>query len=110
MTAKEKPSLATLPKKPTTTPPEAGSSSAPAGDLPNLLPTPTPAAAPQARAIAPPSLQAAPIVAEEPTQRLSVDVPLSLHILMKSGCAMRRTKIRDEVLALLEAHYRPEGQ
>lgn len=113
MTAKEKPSLATLPKKPTTPPPPvAGSSSAPMADLPNLLPAQAQAPqAPQERPRGLPTLQAAPIVAEEPTQRLSIDVPLSLHVAIKAGCAQRRTKIRDEVLALLEAYYRPqEGQ
>lgn len=49
---------------------------------------------------------AAPIDPEEPTQRLTLEIPLSLHVAIKSGCALRRTKMKDEVLALLEAHYR----
>jgi hypothetical protein len=49
----------------------------------------------------------APSEDEEPLQRLTLDIPLSLHIAIKTGCAMRRTKMREEVLALLEAHYRP---
>lgn len=80
--------------------------------------TPTPAAAAKPAAAAeppkggdslPPSLQAAPIEAEEPTQRLTLEIPLSLHILIKTGTVQRRTKMKDEVLALLEAHYRPKA-
>lgn len=52
------------------------------------------------------SLEATPIQPEEPTQRLTLEIPLSLHVLIKSGCASRRTKIKEEVLALLEKHYR----
>lgn len=55
------------------------------------------------------SLVAAAIEPEEPTQRLTLEIPLSLHVAIKSGCAMRRTKIKEEVLKLLEAHYRPQG-
>jgi hypothetical protein len=53
------------------------------------------------------SLEASPIEPEEPTQRLTLEIPLSLHVLIKSGCASRRVKMKDEVLVLLEAHYRP---
>jgi hypothetical protein len=55
-----------------------------------------------------PSLAPTPIEAEEPVQRLTLEIPLSLHRLIKSGCAERGTKIKAEVLALLESHYRPE--
>lgn len=43
---------------------------------------------------------------KEPMKRLTFDVPESLHRAIKTACAGRGTKIRDEVVALLEAHYR----
>jgi hypothetical protein len=101
-----KQSLTALPPKPQV-PPQApqgaATASAPAGKGldPNLFVN-------GATAPSVPSLAPAPIQDEEPTQRLSIDMPLSLHVLIKSGCAMRRTKIKEEVLALLEAHYRPK--
>lgn len=70
----------------------------------------TPQVQPQAPAEPPKggaSLEPTPIEAEEPTQRLTLEIPLSLHVLIKSGCAQRRTKMKEEVLALLEQHYRP---
>ena len=67
---------------------------------------PTPEKAPVAPVRA---SDAAPIDPEEPTQRLTIEIPLSLHVIIKSGVARRRTKIKDEVLALLEQHYRTEA-
>lgn len=45
--------------------------------------------------------------ADEPEKmkRLTIDVPESLHRAIKAGCAMRGTKIADEVRALLIDKY-----
>lgn len=45
--------------------------------------------------------------ADEPEQmkRLTIDVPVSLHRAIKSQCAMRGTKIADEVRELLIQKY-----
>lgn len=45
--------------------------------------------------------------ADEPEQmkRLTIDVPVSLHRAIKSQCAMRGTKIADEVRELLMQKY-----
>ena len=42
----------------------------------------------------------------EPTKRLTLDVPASLHAKIKSSCAMRGTKMVDEITALLEERFR----
>lgn len=44
---------------------------------------------------------------DEPEQmkRLTIDVPVSLHRAIKSQCAMRGTKIADEVRELLTQKY-----
>lgn len=41
----------------------------------------------------------------EPMKRLTIDVPESLHRSIKSQCAMRGTKIADEVRELLLQKY-----
>lgn len=41
----------------------------------------------------------------EKMKRLTIDIPESLHIAIKSACAMRGTKIADEVRELLIAKY-----
>lgn len=41
----------------------------------------------------------------EPMKRLTIDVPVSLHRAIKSQCAMRGTKIADEVRELLVQKY-----
>jgi len=41
----------------------------------------------------------------EPMKRLTIDVPVSLHRAIKSQCAMRGTKIADEVRELLIQKY-----
>ena len=41
----------------------------------------------------------------EPMKRLTIDVPESLHRAIKAQCAMRGTKIADEVRELLSQKY-----
>ncbi len=41
----------------------------------------------------------------EPMKRLTIDVPESLHRTIKAQCAMRGTKIADEVRELLSQKY-----
>nr|WP_258271058.1 plasmid partition protein ParG [Escherichia coli] len=41
----------------------------------------------------------------EPMKRLTIDVPESLHRAIKAQCAMRGTKIADEVRELLLQKY-----
>ena len=47
----------------------------------------------------------APVEGPEPMKRLTIDVPMSLHRAIKSQCAMRGTKIADEVRELLVQKY-----
>ena len=42
---------------------------------------------------------------DEPTKRLTLDIPESLHRTIKVSCAGRGTKMAEEIRALLEAHY-----
>ena len=42
---------------------------------------------------------------DEPMKRLTIDVPASLHRSIKAQCAMRGTKIADEVRELLLQKY-----
>ncbi|MBS1095872.1 hypothetical protein [Gluconobacter wancherniae] len=44
-------------------------------------------------------------VEPEAMKRLTIDVPASLHRMIKSSCAMRGTKIADEVRELLLQKY-----
>jgi hypothetical protein len=46
--------------------------------------------------------------APEPIKRLTFDVPESLHTAMKIDCARRKVKMGHEVVALLEARWRPQ--
>jgi hypothetical protein len=46
----------------------------------------------------------------EPTKRLTIDIPLSLHQRVKSQCALRGQKMADEVRELLEKHFGQEYQ
>ena len=46
--------------------------------------------------------------AGERTKRLTIDVPLSLHVRIKAQCALRGTKMADEIRALLEERF-PSG-
>ena len=52
---------------------------------------------------------ATPVDPAEPLKRLTFDVPLSLHTAIKIDCARRGVKIRHEVMALLEAKWRPKS-
>lgn len=45
--------------------------------------------------------------AAEPMKRLTVDLPESLHKRVKATCAMRGTKMADEIRRLLEANFPP---
>ena len=40
-----------------------------------------------------------------PLKRLTIDIPEELHARIKSQCALRRTKMADEIRALLETHF-----
>lgn len=40
-----------------------------------------------------------------PLKRLTIDIPEELHALIKSQCALRRTKMADEIRVLLETHF-----
>lgn len=42
---------------------------------------------------------------DEPTKRLTLDIPESLHRAIKVSCAGRGTKMTEEIRVLLEAHY-----
>jgi hypothetical protein len=42
---------------------------------------------------------------EARTKRLTIDVPASLHAKIKASCAMRGTKMVDEITALLEERF-----
>lgn len=44
--------------------------------------------------------------AAEPMKRLTIDIPESLHRAIKAQCAMRGTKIADEMRELLTEKYR----
>jgi hypothetical protein len=44
----------------------------------------------------------------EPTKRLTVDIPESLHTRIKLGCVANHQKMADAVRALLEQHW-PEA-
>lgn len=45
---------------------------------------------------------------KEPTKRLTIDIPESLHREIKTQCAQRGTKIADEVRVLLLQKYRSQ--
>ena len=42
-----------------------------------------------------------------PMKRLTIDVPIDLHIRLKTGCAMRGEKIADVVGVLIEREFPP---
>lgn len=42
---------------------------------------------------------------KEPVKRLTIDIPLSLHRNIKAQCAMRGTKIAEELRELLVQKY-----
>ena len=39
------------------------------------------------------------------TTRFTIDIPTDLHARIKSQCALRRVKMRDEIQSLLENHF-----
>jgi hypothetical protein len=43
-------------------------------------------------------------------KRLTIDVPIDLHIRLKTGCAMRGEKIADVVRVLIEREFPPAPQ
>lgn len=44
----------------------------------------------------------------EPMKRLTIDIPAPLHAQIKSQCALRNTKMADEIRILLEQHFAAE--
>jgi hypothetical protein len=42
---------------------------------------------------------------KELTARFTIDIPVSLHARIKSQCALKRVKMREEVLAMLEERF-----
>lgn len=44
-------------------------------------------------------------VAGERLKRLTIDIPASLHVRIKTQCASRGTKMADEIRALLEERF-----
>jgi hypothetical protein len=44
-----------------------------------------------------------------PMKRLTIDVPIDLHIRLKTGCAMRGEKIADMVRVLIEREFPPQS-
>lgn len=42
---------------------------------------------------------------KEMTARFTIDIPVSLHARIKSQCALKRVKMREEVLAMLEERF-----
>ena len=55
-----------------------------------------------------PPIGVAPALPEEPTKRLTLDIPESLHARVKSQCAKRGKKMIDEIRILLETHFPAE--
>ena len=42
------------------------------------------------------------------TTRFTIDIPIELHSRIKSQCALRRVKMREEIQSLLEKHFSEE--
>jgi hypothetical protein len=45
---------------------------------------------------------------EATTTRFTIDIPTELHARIKSQCALRKTKMKDEIQALLEKNFPTE--
>ncbi len=60
---------------------------------------------PQAAAPVSPDRWVAAREAEDSTKRLTIDIPASLHVRIKSQCALRGKKMADEIRELLESHF-----
>jgi hypothetical protein len=41
----------------------------------------------------------------EVVTRFTIDIPTELHTRIKAECALKRVKMREAILALLEAHF-----
>jgi hypothetical protein len=42
---------------------------------------------------------------EEVTTRFTIDIPTDLHAKIKSYCALKKVKMREEIQSLLEKHF-----
>lgn len=42
---------------------------------------------------------------KEATARFTIDIPVSLHARIKSQCALKRTKMREEILSMLKEKF-----
>lgn len=42
----------------------------------------------------------------QPTTRFTIDIPTELHARIKVFCALKRVKMREEILLLLEEHFK----
>lgn len=42
---------------------------------------------------------------KEETTRFTIDIPIDLHARIKSQCALKKVKMRDEIQSLLEKHF-----
>lgn len=65
---------------------------------------------PRVQRAPPPAMPAAPVSLaaqeKERVQRLTLDIPWSLHYEIKVACARNGTSMKDEVMGLLEKHFR----
>ncbi len=43
------------------------------------------------------------------TTRFTIDIPTDLHARIKSQCALRKVKMREDIQALLEKHFPSNG-
>ncbi len=41
----------------------------------------------------------------EKLTRYTIDIPVELHAKIKSYCALKRVKMRDEIITMLEKHF-----
>lgn len=46
-----------------------------------------------------------PITGSEPTTRFTIDIPSDLHKRIKSFCALKGVKMKEEIQTLLENHF-----
>ena len=50
-----------------------------------------------------------PVAESEPTKRLTIDIPHSLHLRVKSQCVLRGVSMVDVVKAFLEREFKTES-
>ena len=43
---------------------------------------------------------------KQKTTRFTIDIPTELHARIKSFCALKKTKMKDEIQVLLEKHFK----